>query len=394
MDLLAKWDSENVYTDGDEWIAKIIAALDQATSHIAVEMYMFCVDTTGSEVVDALKRAANRGVRVECIVDGVGSSDFILSEAPRLLSSPVLVRVYHPLPNQIFSSAFRQGARYRHLLRGLPQINRRNHRKVWIIDDKKAFVGSFNIGDFTRSSCVGGDCWREIGAEVSGPAVAELVASFSWGWQRSWRFHNSGRLGGPQWLARLKRSRAQSVQVQPSGLVRLNHRFTLRVQLHRDLLQRMHAAKQRLWICVAYFVPTRQMMRALADAAQRGVDVRIVTSHKSDVLIMPVVAALYWRTLVPKGVHVLVYQPSILHAKVMLIDDWLSIGSTNVNRRSWRHDVEADIVLTKDSTLAMVESAFTAVIEQSHPATDRDYFEFPWYLRIIARLALIMRRFL
>ncbi len=382
----AAWDSERVIFDGDTWLQALLDAMDGARIRITLEAYILEVDATGDVVIDHLRRAAERGVEVRLIVDGAGSPGFVWQRAGELYRSAVAVRVYHPLPDQVLSPAFRHGSRVLNLLRLLPQINRRDHRKICIIDDRLAFVGSFNIADFTRPSQRGDQHWREAGAQVTGPAVAELVTAFAHTWERSWTFHRRGLHGRRLWPRRIDRQPA-------SGLVRLNHRLRLRHRHWQELIRRIHGAQKRIWIAAAYFVPARRLIKALAHAAQRGVEVRLLMSRRSDITFMPWVAETYWRRLVPSGVQVHLFEPAMLHAKVVLIDGWISVGSTNLNMRSLLHDLEADVVLRTRASITAIEGAFIEGFAKSSQASDDDP-PVSWYRRVLTWCVLWLRRYI
>lgn len=377
---VARWTTERLVADGDQWFSEMIADIAAARGSVTYEIYIIQHDHTGGEVVAALEAAAARGVRVRLLVDGVGSPEFIWKVAPRLLESRLEVRVYHPLPTQVLSPAFRHGSRLLGMLRLLPLINHRDHRKVCVIDDRIAWVGSYNAADFTRRSLNGDDVWREAGARVTGEGVAELVEAFTFAWQRSWRFHR-------RHLSRHLFTKRQPT-LPPSGCVRLNHRIRLRLRNHLQMVQYITTAKTRVWIVAAYFVPGHRLLKALTNAASRGVDVRLLMSRKSDVAFMPAVAAAFTGALIRRGMRVYEFSPGILHAKALLIDDWLSLGSTNLNMRSLLHDLEADVVLQDPASRASFIELFHMGLARSQVVNADFYSDRPWHWRMMGRLAL------
>jgi len=129
------------------------------------------------------------------------------------------------------------------------------------------------------------------------------------------------------------------------GLVRLNESKRLRRLCNRDLSRRIGAAASRIRITNAYFVPPFFLLRDLCHAGLRGVDVRILLPEKPDHLFMKWLSSAFYRTLLLSGVRVFEYRKTFLHAKSWIIDDWVMVGSTNLNHRSLVHDLEVDVVL-------------------------------------------------
>jgi cardiolipin synthase A/B len=179
-----------------------------------------------------------------------------------------------------------------------------------------------------------------------------------------------------------------------SGLVRLNNKLALRRKNYRDLLARIAAARERIWITNAYFVPRGGLLRALGAAAKAGVDVRILVPAKSDIIFMPWVAAAFYYGLLKSGVRVFEYQPAVLHAKTMLIDDWMTVGSSNLNSRSMFHDLEADVVLSTCESLRALEAAFERDLGQSKEVILADWLKRPILQRWLGRIALRAKRWL
>jgi len=382
----SSWSQEMAIINGDVWFNEIIAAIDGAQRSVTLEIYMLENDGTGLAIIDALKRAGERGVDIRLIVDGSGSAGFVWNLAPELYQSRVTVRVFHPMPAQVLSPAFRHGSRVGNLLRLIPHINRRDHRKVCIIDEQAAFVGSFNLCDVIRPSLRGEEHWREAGARVAGAGLPELVQAFDHSWERSWRFHRRGLRPRRVWVRRRP-------SAAPTGLVRLNHRIAVRQRNWRDLLRRIDAARTRVWIAAAYFVPPPRLLRALSRAAKRGVEVHLLMSRRSDIAVMPWVAEFCWRDLLKDRVQVHLYEPGFVHAKVLFIDQWLCVGSSNLNMRSFLHDLEADVVLSSASSREKIEQAFTEGFAKSTLAC-RDDAPIPLYQWLITRCVLLLRRFI
>jgi len=178
------------------------------------------------------------------------------------------------------------------------------------------------------------------------------------------------------------------------GPVRLNRTLRLRRKLYRDLLWRIGAARERIWLTNAYFVPKGRLLRALMAAARRGVDVRLLIPERCDHAVMYWIAASFYGLLLRAGVQIHEYQPAMLHAKTALIDGWATVGSTNLNHRSLMHDLEADVVLALPASLDALATAFrddctqAIAVDRSRIARRRR-----WQV-LIGRLAFLMRYWL
>jgi cardiolipin synthase len=314
------WVEEQIYFKPETFFPAVLSAISNARHSIEVETYIFELDAIGRSVVDALIGAASRGIRVRVLVDGVGTWFNQERLQKSFQGSQVRFRVYHPF------SFF--GIGYSHL-------NKRLHRKVWIIDHELAFTGSFNIT---------GEPTRDTGVGLKGGPVWLLYDAF----ERLW----SGR-----GATRSRRNRL--------GWVRLNENKRLRKSNHQDLTRRIRDAKSRIWITNAYFVPPLFLLRALCRAALRGVDVRVLLPSRPDHRFMKWMAEAFYRTLLLSGVRVFEFEGTFLHAKTLLIDEWTVVGSTNLNHRSLVHDLEVDVVLHQSSSSLLLSRQFEVDLAQS-----------------------------
>lgn len=379
------WEEEELLLDGDAYFARLTDAIDHAREHISLEVYILQADAVGLAVEAALARAAARGVAVRLLVDGVGSASWTRARARHLASQGVEVRVYHPPPWLILPMLWARGPG--RLSRAFRFVNRRNHRKVTLVDADEAFVGSYNLEGRHAHAVVGAQAWRDAAVRVRGLGVAILQRAFDRAWRHSWRVTAQGVR--PTFAVHL-----HPITVPAGHLVRLNHGLRLRARWRRELLSRIGSAHRRVWIASAYFVPDRQLLYALALAAAAGADVRILVPHRSDHWFMPVLTSAFYQCLIQSGVHVHEYLPSMLHEKVMVVDDWVSVGSTNLNYRSFLHDLEADVVLTNPATRAELERAFQDDLGRSRAIDPQEWLARSWLQRFCSRLALILKHWM
>lgn len=375
------WRSERVVTEFDDYIAQLESDIAAARTTILMEVFIFGDDEPGTSVIPALAAAAARGVQVRLLVDGVGSLTWIRHRAAAASTTGIELRIFHPVP--WLSTGPLEPGKWWHVLAGLRRLNRRNHRKVVVIDGAVAWVGSMNIERRHSRTCCGEDAWRDAVARIEGETVGLLEEAFTAAWRRSWRVRGRRLYPAFTW-------RRLHVHAPPGGPVRLNHGFRLRRRYWRELLARIAAARGRVWLANAYFVPRGDLIRALGKAAAAGADVRVLTPGRSDLWFMPLVAAVFADRLARLGVHLHQYQPCMLHAKVAIIDDWVTVGSTNLNSRSLNHDLEADVVLAEPTSRASLEDHFTEGLSKSVELTV-DTHRPTLLTRLIGNAVLILR---
>lgn len=373
-----EWVREEVYAHGDAFLDRLESAINLAKSSIEFESYIFYNDTIGTRFARALAAAARRGVRVRVIVDGIGSWGWVRAFAPQLSEAGVAWKVYHQLPwERFFSRTARRRVTFANLVRLVRKINNRNHRKVCIVDRRTAFLGSRNITDVHSESVSGDKAWRDTSVIVEGAGVEDLLFAFE-------------RI----WFGRRWRSRNPVTTRSMSPLVRLNITRRLRVRDYLDLRSRISRAKERVWITNAYFVPHKSLLRALLAAASKGADVRILLPEKSDVFFIPWVAAASQLGLLKAGARVFEYQPTVLHAKTLIVDDWALVGSSNLNHRSLMHDLEADVFLTHDASKEEMKKQFLRDLEVSREITLEEWGKRSKWERWLGQVLLRFRYWL
>ncbi len=363
------WKSEEVLFDGDDYFTALFLEWSRATLTIDVEVYIFDNDQIGDEVVRELKKAAGRGVRVRLLVDGIGSSGWWQTQGVLLEKSNIEVRVYHPLLTAqmwrrlMIDLNFIRPERKPKRSLVLRRLNRRNHRKVSVIDGRFSFVGSVNVSSCHLKRFTGAKSWRDTCARLEGPGTNELQNAFEHAWQRS------QAVTAPR---KLKIRFAFRRRVIPASKpVSLNYTRRLRKQSRWTFVQNLESTKERIWVSNAYLAPPSNIIRGLRRAASRGVDVRILVPVRSDVWFMSFIARAYYRALLKSGVRIFEYTPRILHAKSLLIDQEVIIGSSNLNRRSFLHDLEVDVRLDHPDSVKKMSDRYLFDLSESIEVFDR-----------------------
>jgi cardiolipin synthase len=321
--------------ENGEFFSRMLAAIDEACEYVLLEMYLVNSCQLATRFCDALIRAQARGARTCVLFDGFGALGFKGADRRRLSNAGVELRFFNPLrlSNRVAGNLLR------------------DHRKLLIADGRVAFVGGAGLTDEFAPGAPKG-AWRELMVEITGPVLSDWQQVFAATW---------ARCGSALGLAD-----RQSAAERHGHLGRVSlSGARQRSELANDVLQRIDAAATRAWIMSAYFVPSRRFRTALRRAARRGVDVRLLLpGARTDHPWVRQAARRFYGKLLRNGVKIWEYQPSMLHAKMTLCDDWVSVGSANLDRWSFRWNLEAnqeiDSAVVADAACALFEADFGA----------------------------------
>jgi cardiolipin synthase A/B len=310
----------------------IEAEIRNARSSVHVVMYIWEKGIASDRIVAALVDRVKAGVRCRVLIDAFGSPDFSEDVQPKLAEAGCDVRLFRPLPGHGDKVA-------------------RNHRKIVVVDGRVAFTGGFGIRDNWLGDGVTGEGWRDANVRFAGPAVAAAQQAFAENWQEA-----GGPLLPPDAFPALDPSGQASAAFVTSTISPVLTRSERLVQL---LIQ---AAKKRLWIANAYFVPSDAILDMIKRKASEGVDVRILApGKKSDSKTSFGLQHIEYDALLEKGVRVWEYQPSMMHAKTMLVDEELAfVSSMNLDPLSLTKLEEAALVVNDRAFAATLAQTFEA----------------------------------
>ena len=319
-----------VFFRGDQAFAAMRAAIESAREQVLVESYIWKDDETGRALREVLGRAAARGVAVRVLADAWGSFATRSAFWRGMRERGIEVRLFHPLFPHLFFQPFR------------------DHRKILVVDCRVAFTGGMNIADEYGSSWARRTGpWRDTHARVEGPAAWEMAIVFSEAW---------GHAGG---------SSLELPSLEPTGgsgaaILVLDSRPGRGHGETASVLSAIAgAARRRIWVTNAYFAPRRRAIRILAQAARRGVDVRLLLPGRTDVSLVRHAGHGYYAALLQRGVRVFEFQTAILHAKTVVADDYVSlVGSTNLDFRSFHFNAECNLVILDGPTGRTFSAAF------------------------------------
>jgi cardiolipin synthase len=342
--LKESWISEKIYYNSETYFADLVASIRQASQSIELETYIFSCDKIGNLIVEELLSASQRGVKVRVIVDGFGAFFEISKLLSKFKDAQVQMRVFHPFLLSHFKNIKWFYPDFS--LTVFSHMNRRLHRKVCVIDRQTLFFGSINITDNTD---------RETAARVTGTQVLCVIDAFEEIW-----------------------SEKKMPQAHISSLIRLNRDRKIRKSNYLDLIAKMLNASNRVWISNAYFVAPPKILNAIMRARQKGLNVEILVPLRPDPRFMKLLTETYYRGLLRIGVRIFEYHKQFLHAKSLLIDDFVMIGSSNMNHRSVFQDLEIDVVLTSQDSLSSMEKQFLVDRSNSAEVTLENIKERPW----------------
>jgi len=345
-----------------------IEAIDGARQRISMEMYIFADDKIGERVADALCRAARRGVTVRLLYDFIGcrftSPTFFL----RLRRAGVHTIVYHA---------------YRFWRPRFWTLFRRNHRKTLVCDGQVAFTGGVNIADEWLPVEEGGGGWLDSAVELRGPAVPVLEAEFLRVWNR--RARRRARLD-PATLA--APAAAGDTRLAIVSNTELLDRFAIR----RAAIHALRESRTRAFLANPYFVPDRGFLRALRQAAARGVDVRLLVPAHSDHAFLDYAARATFTNLLKAGVRIYEHR-QVVHSKALLVDDdFVSLGSYNLDHWSLAYNLEvvvntldrayhADVLRMLEEDMGSAEE-ITLELFRQRPLLDRLLEKLAYKLRL------------
>lgn len=355
-----RWQDTRVLDDSAALYRELIAAIEQARVSIDFEYYIFDADALGERFVVALADAAARGVRVRVIVDGVGSSVHGVEIAKRLFALGVEARIYHPLPwlTGAYRWSMSQAPWIFKALLLLLNINRRNHRKLCVVDAQRAWVGSQNICVSHLPLDQGGEGWRDYAVALSGAGIEALVTGFDrfWAGQHPEDLRPASRLPAPRRPAPRRGVITRYLSNRSVRARQLKNRFVTRS---------VGDASTRVLLVSAYFAPTARLRRALLKACRRGIDVKLLLPGESDIVVFPSLSSYYYHELIEAGARIYIYTAGVLHAKALLVDDFFILGSSNWNYRSTLHDLELDVVIREEATVRRLEQVIVGDCENA-----------------------------
>ncbi len=337
--------------DGPKTMAAMMDAIRRARDHINLETYIFDQDSLGQQFANLLIEKQRAGVQVNIIYDSVGTFGTPAAFFERMRQAGIQLVEFNPV------NPLKAAAGWR--------LNNRDHRKILVVDGKIGFTGGVNIAaDYAFSSLFRSEGernrilgWRDTHVQLQGPAVANLQLLFL----QTWAARSSQPLPNLNWFPPLPVAGPELVRVigsQPGG----------NFEIYKAYYLALAEAKKSVHLTMAYFAPDRGVLNAILGAARRGVDVHMIFPGVSDAPLVYYAARSYYQELLDAGVKISEFQDSVLHAKTAVIDGvWSTVGSANVDIRSFLHNTEVNLVVLGADFGRAMEAAFQEDLRNSKP---------------------------
>jgi len=358
----------DIFTNGPAFYPAILDAFRSARRSINLEAYVFQKGEIARQYVDIMAERARAGVQVNIVLDAFGSLG-----APDRLFAPLL---------QAGGKVFRYNRlTWYRLLR----IGSRTHRELVIVDGKLGFIGGAGVADQWFTGAHNNPRWRDTMIRVEGEAVANLQATFAENWLQA-----AGELiAGDAYFPDIQCP-------DPTTALVVNSTPTIGGSTRARILMQLliASAARSVAITTPYFLPDKTLMRELCRAIERGVDVRIlVPGAKSDHMLTRSTSRGAYGELLKSGAEVYEYQPSMIHAKILVVDDlWSVVGSTNFDTRPVGINAEVNLAVRDRTVAQRLETDFAADLRESQRITLEDWRRRPITERVTELLGWAFER--
>lgn len=362
----------------EEFFSTLIATIEATKESLDLETYIFEDDVVGRKVAAVLAAAAQRGVKVRVLVDGVGSIYWGGELTQIMEENGVETRIYHPLPwliKQYRLSSGKKSSFLSKLEHFIFKMNRRTHRKLAIFDNNTVIIGSANVKECFVTGSGERIGLRDASVKITNVDTQLLQYAFDKAWGQFSIYPKLNRL----------------FYKDKNPQFRLNFTWRLRFRLYRGLLYRIKTAKQRIWIANAYFVANNFLLKRLIKAAKRGVDVQIILPGQYEMSYFSLLTRSFYTMLLEAGVKIYEYKKCILHEKIIIIDDWYCIGSSNLNYRSFIHDLEVDVNLRTPEGQSQLEEHFILEKQHSKQVQPQDVKKMSYLTYLTGRVLLLLK---
>lgn len=344
--------------DGESFYPAMLDALAHAQHSIFLEQYLIQSGKVLDKFIHQLLAAAQRGVKIFILLDDYGSRGIHRQDFERLAVSNITIASYNPF-------------RWRHLYHSL----RRNHRKLLIVDHRYVYTGGAGISDNFNAQPQDG--WHDLMLQIEGELVADWYDSFKQLWQQS----------NPAPLPDKPPVRHDQPSTHQAGRLLLAQ-GPAKNQIQQSIIRYIKRCHRRVWLATPYFLTTRKLRHSLILAARRNVDVRLLLPGPiSDHPWVSQAARRYYSQLLRNGIRIFEYQPRFIHSKLVICDDWVSIGSSNLDRWNQFWNLDANLAIDDGPFLNEVLGLFEHDLAASEQIEFLNWQQRPWQQRLLERWA-------
>jgi len=355
--------------NGEETFPEVIDVLENAKHHIHLEYYIYEDDIIGKRIKDILIRKAKEGVEVRLIYDDLGSSSFRKYLASELNEAGVEALPFNRIRLLILAN----------------RINYRNHRKIIIVDGTYGFVGGINVSDryINYGDEEGKTYWRDTHLRIDGPGILTLQHIFLC----DWNFCSGQKIKAePKYFcATPKKDSNISVQIAASGPD--SPASTIKL----SFLKAINLAQHEIHLTTPYFIPGGSIMDALKISAMGGVKVKLLVPGISDSVLVNAAARSYYSELLKAGVEIYMYNKGFIHAKTMIIDDYISIvGTANMDHRSFDLNFEVNAIIYDTGFAKQLKDSFYNDLTSSDMIRYDQWRLRPVYIKLAEKTARLL----
>ncbi|NDW13618.1 cardiolipin synthase [Bacteroides sp. 214] len=360
-----KGNDVTTYTEGYSMLQALMREIKKARHHIHLEFYIFKDDSVGRLLRDLLIDKAHEGVEVRLIYDDVGCWRVPNNFFEEMRDAGIEVRSFLKVRFPLFTS----------------QVNFRNHRKIVVIDGKVGFIGGMNIAERYLKGFSWGT-WRDTHIKLRGRAAHGLQTAFL----LDWFFVDQTLITSSSYFPRIENGSdhnlTQIVTSDPVGPWK---------EIMQGITTAITNAKKYFYIQTPYFLPTDTLSIALQSAALSGVDVRIMIPERADTRITHWGSRSYLKDMMLAGVKIYFYQKGFLHSKLLVSDDMLSsVGSTNIDFRSFEHNFEVNAFIYNANTAKQLKELFLQDQKESQQILLKKWKKRPLYQKAIESIVRII----
>lgn len=351
--------------NGDQIFPAQLAAIRSARKSITYAQYFYEDGRPAVQIVNAISERCKAGIRARVLLDGFGSLKMPVQLQQQLEESGCAVAIFRPLTPWTIDNA-----------------NNRNHRRVLVVDGRVGFTGGSGASSKWMGNGRQKGQWRETDVRLEGPAVNDLQGAFAENWLEA----TGEMLGGDPFFAAVPGRGSVSVQIvrssPASGSIAVYNMYLLAIS----------AARRTIYLTNPYFLPDERMAQSLVDARGRGVRVVLLLPGAIDNNIVRQASRAGFGRLLEAGVEIYEYQPGLLHAKTMAVDGrWATVGSANVDNRSFALNEEVNVALYDASMAARLEQVFADDIAHSRRVDEKRWRARGPATRVLEWLAIPFR---